>query len=43
MGGKPKTSERKLRNGVSWQGALKQQNVKQGLRVFKSFTQNNEL
>jgi hypothetical protein len=34
--------ERKLRNGVSWQGALKQ-NVKQVLRVLNSSTQNNEL
>jgi len=35
-GVKPKMTLRKLRNGVYWQGALKQKDVKQGLRVQRN-------
>ena len=33
-GVKPKVRERKLRNGVNWQGNFKQKGVKQGLGVL---------
>jgi hypothetical protein len=32
---KPKMRERKLRSGVNWQGALKQNGIKQGLGVVE--------
>jgi hypothetical protein len=33
-GVKPKTRERKLSSGVYWQGVLKQNGLKQGIRVM---------